>query len=204
MNIKSLAELVQDEAVFSSSLLKVAGIRSNQVQVQLVRWVRAGRLLKLRRGLYVLAKPYRKIEPHPFLMANRLQRGSYVTFQSALAYYGLIPEHVPVVTSATMGRPETVHTPLGSFLFRHLKTSMVTGFRQVKVADRQEAIIATPEKALVDLLYVTAGSDSDGYLEELRLQSIEPGLSRDGLALHAETTGSRKVKRALARILKML
>ena len=201
MNIQELAELVQDEPVFTSSLLKVAGIKTSQIELQLVRWVKSGRLLKLRRGLYVLGKPYRKIEPHPFLIANRLQRGSYVSFQSALAYYDLIPEHVPVVTSATTGRPEMVKTPMGAFIFRHLKAGMFSGFRQVKVPDRQQVVIAIPEKALVDLFYATAGSDSDGYIEELRLQNTE-GLSAAELRRYAEATGSWKVKRAVKKILK--
>lgn len=203
MNIQELAELVQDEPVFASSLLKVAGIKTSQIELQLVRWAKSERLLKLRRGLYVLGKPYRKIEPHPFLIANRLQRGSYVSFQSALAYYDLIPEHVPVVTSATTGRPEKVKTPMGSFIFRHLKTGMFSGFKQIKVADRQQAVIATPEKALVDLLYATAGSDSDGYIEELRLQNTEI-FSANELRRHAEATGSLKVKRAVKKIFKII
>ncbi len=203
MRIEKLAELVQDEPIFTSSLLKVAGINTSQIELQLVRWVKSGRLLKLRRGVYVLGKPYRKIEPHPFLIANRLQRGSYVSFQSALAYYDLIPEHVPVVTSVTTGRSETVKTPMGSFMFRHLKARMFSSFRQVNVADRQPAVMATPEKALVDLLYSTTGSDSDGYIEELRLQNTG-GLSEDELKKNAEVTGSCKVKRAVNKILKAI
>ena len=203
MNIQEVAELVQDEPVFTSSLLKVAGIKTSQIELQLVRWVKSGYLLKLRRGVYVLGKPYRKIEPHPFLIANRLQRGSYVSFQSALAYYDLIPEHVPVITSVTTGRPETVQTSLGSFIFRHLKTSMFSGFKQVKIADRQQAVIATSEKALVDLLYATADSDSDGYIKELRLQNAE-SLSADELRRYTEATGSWKVKRAVEKILKSI
>ena len=194
---------MQDEPVFASSLLRVAGIKTSQIELQLVRWVKSGRLLKLRRGVYVLGKPYRKIEPHPFLIANRLQRGSYVSFQSALAYYDLIPEHVPVVTSATTGRSESLKTPLGVFIFRHLKAGMFSGFRQVKIADRQQAVIATSEKALVDLLYATPGSDSDGYIEELRLQNTD-GLSEDELEKHAGVTGKCKVERAVKKILKAI
>ena len=203
MNFLELAELMQDEPVFASSLLKVVGIKTSQIELQLVRWAKSGRLLKLRRGLYVLGKPYRKIEPHPFLIANRLQRGSYVSFQSALAYYDLIPEHVPVVTSATTGRSESLKTPLGVFIFRHLKAGMFSGFRQVKIADRQQAVIATPEKALVDLLYATPGSDSDGYIEELRLQNTE-SLSANELTKEAQATGSWKVRRAVKKILKSI
>ena len=80
---------------------------------------------------------------------------------------------------------------------------MISGFRQVKIADRQQAVIATSEKALVDLLYTTAGSDSDGYIEELRLQNAE-SLSADELRRYAETTGSWKVKRAVEKILKSI
>ena len=203
MNFIELVELVQDEPVFTSSLLKVAGIKTSQIELQLVRWAKSGRLLKLRRGLYVLGKPYRKIEPHPFLIANRLQRSSYVSFQSALAYYDLIPEHVPVVTSATTGRSESLKTPLGVFIFRHLKTGMFSGFRQVKVVDRQQVVIASSEKALVDLLNATPGSDLDGYIEELRLQNTD-GLSEDELKKHAGVSGSCKVERAVKKILKAI
>ena len=203
MNIQELARLVQDEPLFTSSLLKVAGIKTTQIELQLVRWVKSGYLLKLRRGVYILGKPYRKIEPHPFLVANRLQQGSYVSFQSALAYYDLIPEHVPSVTSATTGRSETVDTPMGSFIFRHLKVGMLSGYRQVQVADRQQAIIASAEKALVDLLYATHGSDSNGYIEELRLQNME-SISADKLEMETKASGSWKVRKAVKKILKMI
>ena len=201
MKFSQLVEWVQDEPVFKSSLLKVAGINTRQLELQLVRWASSGRLLKLRRGLYVLGKLSRKIEPHPFLLANHLQRGSYVSFQSALAYYDMIPEHVPVVTSATTGRPGTLSTPLGAFMFRHIKPGLFRGFRQVKVAERQFAVVATPEKALVDLLYATPGSDSDAYVEELRLQNT--GMLRAGrFREQARFAGSAKVERAVAKILK--
>jgi predicted transcriptional regulator of viral defense system len=70
------------------------------VRRQISRWVKVGRLHQLRRGLYALAPPYQKIVPHPFLVANRLVQGSYVSLQSALAHYGMIPEYVPVTYSA--------------------------------------------------------------------------------------------------------
>lgn len=80
---------------------------------------------------------------------------------------------------------------------------MFSGFRQVKIADRQQAVIAVPEKALVDLFYTTAGSDSEGYIEELRLQNAE-NLSADDLRRYAEATGSWKVKRSVEKVLKSI
>lgn len=65
-----------------------------------------------------------KVKPHPFLIANRLARGSCVSLQSALVYYGLIPEVVPPVTGVTTTRPGRRETPLGAFEFRHIRPAL--------------------------------------------------------------------------------
>jgi predicted transcriptional regulator of viral defense system len=171
MKWEMLLGLVGSEPVFPSAFLLAGNVSASQVRLQLSRWVKAGRLLQLRRGLYALAPVWRKVEPHPFLVANRLRRGSYVSVQAALAFHGMIPEHVPVVTSVGPGRPETVRTPLGPFQFTHLAEGMLFGYTQVEVAPRQSAFVASPEKALLDLIHLTPGADSPEYLRELRLQN---------------------------------
>lgn len=163
--------LVADEAVFSSALLLSGEESVRQVRLQLSRWTKAGRLIQLRRGIYALAPTWRKVEPHSFLVANRLQRGSYVSLQSALAWHGMIPEHVPVVTSVGPSRPETIRNPLGVFQFNHLSCGLLFGYSRVEVVSRQFAFIASPEKALLDLAHLTPGADSEDYLRELRLQN---------------------------------
>jgi len=157
--------------------------------------VRASRLLQLRRGLYALAPAWRKVEPHPFLIANQLQRGSYVSLQSALAFHGIIPEHVPVVTSVGPGRPETVRNPLGAFQYNHLTQGLLFGYSQVEVAPRQFAFLASPEKALLDLVHLTPGADSTEYLQELRPQ--HPAVIRLSiLEEQARRSGKPKLVRA--------
>jgi predicted transcriptional regulator of viral defense system len=173
MKWESLLALVSTEPVFPSSLLLSGDRSAAQVRLQLSRWVKAGRLLALRRGLYALAQPWSKVVPHPFLVANRLQRGSYVSLQAALAHHGVIPEHVPVVTSVGPGRPEMVRNPLGAFQYTHLAEALRFGYVQVEVAPRQVAFVASPEKALLDLIHLTPGADSPEYLRELRLQNPE-------------------------------
>jgi predicted transcriptional regulator of viral defense system len=173
MKWQALLELVSDEPVFSSSLLLSGNVSVQQVRLQLSRWVKDGRLIQLRRGLYALAPVWRKAEAHPFLIANRLQRGSYVSAQSALAFHGIIPEHVPVVTSLGPGRPETVQNLLGAFQFNHLARQLIFGYSQIEVASAQLAFVASPEKALLDLIYLTPGADSEEYLRQLRLQNPE-------------------------------
>ena len=171
MKWESLLDLVADEAVFSSALLLSGDESVRQVRLQLSRWTKAGRLLQLRRGIYALAPTWRKVEPHPFLVANRLQRGSYVSLQAALAWHGMIPEHVPVVTSVGPGRPETIRNPLGVFQFNHLADGLRFGYSREEVVSRQFAFVASPEKALLDLVHLTPGADSGDYLRELRLQN---------------------------------
>jgi predicted transcriptional regulator of viral defense system len=171
MKWESLLALVADEAVFSSALLLSGEESALQVSLQLSRWTKAGRLLQLRRGIYALALPWRKVEPHPFLVANRLQRGSYVSLQAALAWHGMIPEHVPVVTSVGPGRPETIRNPLGVFRFKHIADGLLFGYSREEVVSRQFAFVASPEKALLDLVHLTPGADSVDYLRELRLQN---------------------------------
>lgn len=143
----------------------------------------------------MLAEPYRKADPHPFFLANLLKRASYVSLQSALSYHGLIPESVPAVTSVTTGRPESLSTPAGRFIFRHVRKTLFHGFRAIDVAPSQTAFVARPEKALLDLVHLTPRSDTAGYLEELRLENLER-LDRHLLMVMARSSGSPKLVRA--------
>lgn len=199
MKWPSLLALVAGEAVFSSALLLAGDVSAQQVRLQLSRWVKAGRLLQLRRGLYALSPVWRKVEPHPFLVANRLQPGSYVSLQSALAFHGLIPEHVPVVTSVGPGRPETVRNALGAFQFHRLGGALVFGYSRVEVAPRQLAFLASPEKALLDLVHLTPGADSVDYLRGLRLQNPD-GIHVSTVEDLAWRTGRPKLVRAARRL----
>ena len=173
MEYSELLEIVQDEPVFDTGLLLAGDVDARDIRRQLSRWKKAGRIYQLRRGLYSLAPPFQKIKPHPFLIANRLLSASYVSLQSALAYYGMIPEHVPVTTSVTTGRPVEWRTPLGIFDFRHIQLDFFEGFKWVDLGEKQRAFIASPEKALLDLVYLEAGGDTQDYLSELRLSNLK-------------------------------
>lgn len=199
MSFERLLELVGDEPVFETTLLLAGKVNPAIVRLQLARWTKSGRLYQLRRGLYALAPPYQKVKPHPFLIANRLQRASYVSGQSALSFYGLIPEAVPVTLSVTAGRPARLETPLGTFDFRHIKPELLQGYRMAVLnqAPPQQAMIAKPEKALLDLIYLQPGGDTPEYLHELRLQNLER-LNLNELHRQAEIFGTPKLRRAIA------
>ncbi len=156
----------------------------------------------LRRGVYALNEPWARQALHPFVAANALQRASYVSRQSALRYHGLIPEEVPVVTSVSRLRPEAMSTPIGSFDFRHIKREMFFGYTEIEVVSGQNALIARPEKALIDLIYLTPFSDKAGYLEELRLE-WEAGFDGQAFQTMVAQTGSRKIERAAQLLLEL-
>jgi predicted transcriptional regulator of viral defense system len=199
MKFEHLLETVTDEPVFETGLLLAGDVDPADVRRQLSRWTRTGRLYQLRRGLYSLAPPYRKTSPHPFVVANQLVRGSYVSLQSALAHNGLIPEYVPLVTSVTTGRPRRWETALGDYAYRHLKPVLLFGYARVEVSPGQHAFVASPEKALLDLVHLEPGADVLPYLRELRLQNTER-LDLEALAQLAARAGTPKLRRAAGRL----
>jgi predicted transcriptional regulator of viral defense system len=202
MKFAELIEIVGDEPVFETGLLLAGDVDPVDVRRQLSRWTQSGRVYQLRRGLYALAPPFQKVRSHPFLIANCVMQPSYVSLQSALAHYGLVPEHVPVTTSVTTVRTDRWDTPLGSYAFRHLKTALFRGYRQLEVTPGQIAFVASPEKALLDLIYLEAGADSPAYLQELRLQNLGQ-LDLDGLRRHADRAESPKLRRAAAHVVQL-
>jgi predicted transcriptional regulator of viral defense system len=198
-----LLALLRDEPLFHSSLLNAGTESAASLRRSLVRWVESGRLTQLRRGVYLVAQPFRKEDPHPFVVANQLKAASYVSLQSALAHYGCIPEHVPLVTSVTTGRPETLATAFGSYQYRHLQTRLFFGYRPVILSDNITAFLATPEKALLDLVYLSPRGDSLPFLEELRLQNAE-SLDLRRLRGLAERMGSARLARAVQNLTGLL
>jgi predicted transcriptional regulator of viral defense system len=197
MKFNRLLEIVGNEPLFETGFLLAGNVDPKNIRRQLSRWVKTGHLYQLRRGVYALAPPYQKTVPHPYLVANRLVRASYVSCQSALAYYNLIPEYVPIVTSITTNRPGHWNTPLGSYQFHHVKVSLLQGYRQIGLGGNQTAFIATPEKALLDLIYLQPGGDSPDYLNQLRLQNL------DQLDLNQAHAHTPKLQRAVSYIMEL-
>ena len=199
MKLAELQQVVQNEPLFESSLLLVGEQDPADLYRQLSRWVKSGQLLQLRRGLYTLAPPLRRREPHPFLIAGALERGTYVSLQSALAFHGLIPESVPTTTSVGPARPGSFDTPCGRFEFHHLRADLCRGYQRLEVATGQFARVARPENALVDLLYLTPGSDDPNALAELRLSRLSE-IDWNLLEEFARATGKEKLARALTHL----
>lgn len=196
MKFENLISLVGDQPFFETGLLLAGDVDPNDLRRQLSRWTRAGKIRQLRRGLYTFVPPYNKVAPHPFLTANALVPGSYVSGVSALAHYGLIPEYAPRTVSVTISRTSQWH---GGFIFQHLAPHLFFGYQSIEVSPEQFAFIAHPEKALLDLAHLTPDSDTQAYLTQLRLQNLE-WLDLNRLQEFAERSGKPKWKRVARQV----
>ena len=189
--------------IFETGFLLAGAVDPGDVRRQLSRWVQAGKVIQLRRGVYTLAPPYQQGSPHPFLIANTLLPGSYVSLQSALAHYGLIPEYVSQTLSITTQRPSRWNNPLGDFRFQHITQELYFGYQKVSLMAGQEAFVAFPEKALLDLVHLTPNGDDPLLLAGLRLQNLET-LDRQRLKSLADRADRPKWLRAANRILLLI
>jgi predicted transcriptional regulator of viral defense system len=119
------------------------------IRFLLTRAQKRGDVLKLRRELYALLDRI----PSELAIANALLKPSYLSFHYAMAYYHLIPEAVYQVSSATTRATRRFQIAGRDYSYHHLKSSVFAGYKPERVGD-QTVLIAEPEKALLDTLYL--------------------------------------------------
>jgi len=108
--------------------------------------------------LYVAGPSLNTGKPESFLLANHISGPSYVSLESALSYYGLIPERVFEVASMTVKASRKFTTPLGVYTYTRLPLPYYAfGIRPQLLTDKQQVMMASPEKALADKIVITSG-----------------------------------------------
>ena len=172
MNFEEFVKLAGRLPVIDTEILLAGVSDPNPVKVQISRWKKSGKLIQIKRGLYVLSKPYRKVEVYEPYIASVLKKPSYISLEKALEYHNLIPEAVTVYTSVTTKRPDRFVSEEGDFDYRHIKPALFWGYDTVSLRN-QTAFIASPEKALLDFFYFRGTNVSVEYIDELRLQNLE-------------------------------
>jgi predicted transcriptional regulator of viral defense system len=154
-NIKALRTLIPYEVFEDQDFHLVFKDHTLAARHKLLsRLLKKGELQKVSRGLYVFGEIWRKKSVSKFTIANKLVAPSYVSFESALSHHGLIPESVYATTSACFQRDnKSFRTPFGVFSFQHIPTaSFALEVESVETSAGHE-LIATPVKALFDLVY---------------------------------------------------
>jgi predicted transcriptional regulator of viral defense system len=161
----------------------------------------SGVLVRLKKDLYVSKKSV----PPKELIANHLYGVSYVSLETALAYYGMIPERVYAVRSMTAKRAKTFNTPLGNFEYKTVSADYFSiGLRQDIIENQSVFLIAEPAKALCDMVVATpklrfqSVKAMQAYLEEdLRIDFSELNDINVDIIRHCVETGRKKTELTL-------
>lgn len=167
------------------------------VRVQLSRWMKQGKVIGLRRGMYTLADPYRRASVSPAALAGQLYRPSYLSGLWALGHHDMIPERVVWLTSVTTRGPCRFENPLGVFDYRNVKRACFFGFRPT-ICGTATVLVAEPEKALLDHWHLTEGEWTADRLAEMRYQHCEIVVP-ERLHDYARRLRSPRLDRAVAR-----
>ncbi|MCK4608315.1 MAG: hypothetical protein KAT71_02430 [Gammaproteobacteria bacterium] len=139
------------------------------------KMLKKGELIKLRRGLYILATKYRHTQISKFHLASRIMPHSYVSLESALSYHGWIPEKVVLTTSVTANtRPRSFQTLFGEFAYYYIPINsyeFLTSVSRSEIAN-QPFLVASPLRALADHVYVRkpTGQGLDFLFNSLRIE----------------------------------
>lgn len=135
-------------------------------------------LISIRRGLYMVGPKMDLPAPVPFLIANHLRGPSYISLESALSYWNMIPERVYEISSVTIKTSKLYKTPVGRFSYKQLQTPYYSfGIKRIEHSPKQSILVASPEKALCDKIILTPNiylrsvkQTKEFLLEDLRIE----------------------------------
>ncbi len=195
MKYDRLLQLVDDLPWFDfATILQLSGESRQNLRVRLYEWRKAGKLLSLRRGMYALAAPYRRVAVHSALLSNQLYTPSYISMHWALSYYGMIPEKTVVYTAVTPRVPRSFENSFGVYRYSNLKQNFFFGYRAVDMGG-ENVFVAAPEKALLDLWHLQSGVWDVDRMTEMRFQNFGV-VSRRRLRDYAKRFGLPRLTRA--------
>lgn len=198
MKYSDLTSLIRTP-IFSKNDILMAG--GKLYDYQLTLWVKKGHLLKLKNGIYAFNKDYERIKSEE--VAAALYQPSYLSMESALSNYGFIPEMVYAHVCVTAKTNRTFDNSFGRFIYRHLKSELFWGYREVKTGTGWY-LMAEPEKAVLDYLYLNLSKiRGESDFENLRLnrERLNESIDREKFLRYQEAFGIKKMEKWAARCL---
>ena len=195
MRYLEFRRLMGEFAVFSLADIRQAD--PDFARRRLNEWQDKGYIRKVIKGYYIFADAALD-EKTIFEIANRIYAPSYVSFEMALAYHGLIPESVYGITSASTRKTMLFKTALGNFQYRTIHPKLYFGFDCLSAAGKC-AKLASLEKALLDYVYLHPELRNADDFAKLRInrEVFVKSADRKKLAGYAAVYGTRSLSRRL-------
>ena len=204
MIILDFIERMKPLGVFSQADIEV--VYPDLDSRRLYEWQLKGYILKLRNSWYCLPdflkKPY-----STWIIANAVHSPSYISLESALSFYGILPEGVYMCTSVCTTRTLRINMADHEYEFSRLREKHYCGYRLEDTgAYGRRLRIAYPEKAVADFFYLRTSYNSEDEIRELRFDesSLDGGLDRDRLYSYTELYGTAALEKRIKILLKLL
>lgn len=166
MNFMAFRELFISSGCFNIN--QIYAILPQFERNNLSNWLKKGYILRLRRGLYTFADSTR-ISGISEYFAGQIYKPSYISLHYALSCYGLIPESVVQITSVTTLKTADFKNDFGDYRYKSIHERLMFGYSVKEITPSLSLFFATPEKALLDLLYLYPFYNSTSEIENLRL-----------------------------------
>lgn len=179
MDIYTLRAAAKREEIDYPFLMQaLANYQSPRNKIQAL--LKSKALIRVKKGIYVFGEKAKQEPYSKEVLANLIYGPSAISLEYALAYYGLIPERVEVVTSISNQRYKKFDTPVGFFEYYFLPSSKYHyGITQIEITPSKHFLIAIKEKALADVLMLrtdTLETENDLFtylIENLRIDESE-------------------------------
>ncbi|MBU1017239.1 MAG: hypothetical protein ABIJ36_01740 [Patescibacteria group bacterium] len=164
MRFLDLKEALKNYTVFTPSDIKKLG--GSFFGTRLNEWQKKGYIKKVLRGYYIFSDLSLNEKVY-FLVANKIYNPSYVSLESALSYYGVIPEAVYSVTSVTTKKTSQFLTSICSFYYRKINPKLFFGYNLLGEGSSVFKM-ASLEKAICDYFYFNSDLNSKSKIEDKR------------------------------------
>jgi len=198
MDFHTFKKLYQKYPIIPANDISKKMPRQQEFRNQLTRWKQKNLIVLLKRGMYLLNEEDRKITPSAYFIAKQLYAPSYISLETALSHYGLIPERVADITSVTTKKTNCFNNFMGNFVYRHIKPEAFRGFLLKKDDNHLSYFIATAEKCVVDFLYLNldrfSAADKEVFKDSYRFQNLD-SLKKTKLIAHARLFKNRRLLR---------
>jgi hypothetical protein len=176
------------EAIVDTLRMKEWMGNTSDKRGKIARMIHTGELLQLRRGLYATRR-----EIHPYCLAASIYGPSYISFETALSFHGVIPEAVHEITSATLKRAKEFGNGFGRYRYRTVPRKVYPIGIERRTEGGIPFLIASPTKALCDRIALEPRMRSMSEVRQwAELMRLNGDLELDPVILAACAEGYRR------------